>query len=422
MAQKKITDLQLISALTDSVNIPGDDGIQSYRMTASQIRDYIKGIAELQSAYLKNVSITATAAASALTVSLKTKDGSANVASGNADSQIAMRSTTVTSGVNTNRTFAAGAMSVVIPSTATLGYVNGDDVKVYVYAIYDGTNFELAVTSQLKDERDTYSTTAISTSATSNALYSTTGLTGCAIRLIGEVVIAGMTTAGTWTSPTRINSQFNYPHFVGQCIRRTVITASGTTTFKKSPLTKKLFVIVTGSGAAGGGKSANTYRAGAGGSAGATAFAWLDASSITDSVTVTIGAKGTGVSGATGNNGATSSFGSYVSANGGTGGTGDTTNSTNGAAGATTTSGADYSAAGGPGGAAICNSTATLSMGGFGGASWWGGGGQHVAGNQTGVAATGYGSGGSGACNAGGNTASAGGDGKDGICLIEEYN
>jgi hypothetical protein len=38
MAQKRITELQLISSLTDSINVPGDDGIQTYRFTIAQLR------------------------------------------------------------------------------------------------------------------------------------------------------------------------------------------------------------------------------------------------------------------------------------------------------------------------------------------------------------------------------------------------
>lgn len=41
MAQKKITDLQLISAVVDALNIPGDDTIQTYRFTAAQLKAYI---------------------------------------------------------------------------------------------------------------------------------------------------------------------------------------------------------------------------------------------------------------------------------------------------------------------------------------------------------------------------------------------
>lgn len=39
--EKKITDLQLISSLTDTVNYVVDNGIQSYRSTALQIKNYI---------------------------------------------------------------------------------------------------------------------------------------------------------------------------------------------------------------------------------------------------------------------------------------------------------------------------------------------------------------------------------------------
>ena len=41
MAQKKITDLQLISSVTDSLNFASDNGIQSYRNTALQLKNYI---------------------------------------------------------------------------------------------------------------------------------------------------------------------------------------------------------------------------------------------------------------------------------------------------------------------------------------------------------------------------------------------
>lgn len=40
MAQKKITDLSLRDSVSDDVNFPVDDGIQSYRVTAAQILSY----------------------------------------------------------------------------------------------------------------------------------------------------------------------------------------------------------------------------------------------------------------------------------------------------------------------------------------------------------------------------------------------
>jgi hypothetical protein len=41
MGQKKITDLQLRSNVTSDVNFPSDDGIQSYRVTATQIKNFV---------------------------------------------------------------------------------------------------------------------------------------------------------------------------------------------------------------------------------------------------------------------------------------------------------------------------------------------------------------------------------------------
>lgn len=41
MATKKITDLQLRDEVTDDLSIPSDDGIQSYRVTGSQMKSYV---------------------------------------------------------------------------------------------------------------------------------------------------------------------------------------------------------------------------------------------------------------------------------------------------------------------------------------------------------------------------------------------
>lgn len=41
MAQKKITDLQQISAMTDGSSLPVDNGVQTYRATGSQLKTYL---------------------------------------------------------------------------------------------------------------------------------------------------------------------------------------------------------------------------------------------------------------------------------------------------------------------------------------------------------------------------------------------
>lgn len=52
MAQKKITDLQLISELVDELSVPSDNGVQSYRFTIAQIKAYLLANGAIQLAML----------------------------------------------------------------------------------------------------------------------------------------------------------------------------------------------------------------------------------------------------------------------------------------------------------------------------------------------------------------------------------
>lgn len=58
MAQKKITDLQLISEVTDTLSIPSDDSIQSYRFTAAQMKAYILPDAAITAAKMNKSSVS----------------------------------------------------------------------------------------------------------------------------------------------------------------------------------------------------------------------------------------------------------------------------------------------------------------------------------------------------------------------------
>lgn len=58
MAQKKITELTLISSITDSVNFVIDNGIQSYRGTAAQIKAYILAASSIATAMIQDAAIT----------------------------------------------------------------------------------------------------------------------------------------------------------------------------------------------------------------------------------------------------------------------------------------------------------------------------------------------------------------------------
>ena len=95
-----------------------------------------------------------------------------------------------------------------------------------------------------------------------------------------------------------------------------VFTSTGSATYTKPSGIKKIKVYVTAGGAGGAG-AANNQDFGSGGGAGGTAIETIDASSI-NTVAVTVGAAGDGVTGDhNGNAGGASSFGSYLSASGG---------------------------------------------------------------------------------------------------------
>jgi len=215
-----------------------------------------------------------------------------------------------------------------------------------------------------------------------------------------------------------------------------VFSTVGTATYTPTAGTSYIIVEVVGGGAAGGSCAAaagGTVSAGGGGGAGA--YAKVKITSAFSGVTVTVGAAGT--PSAAGNNaggsGGTSSFGALISCPGGTG-TG------NGGA-AITPSSVSNSSSGGAGGAApTISGTTILSMkgdtgkGGFaipsatasvqtgsGGFNPLGTPGYAFNGSVAGIAAGGYGAGGSGAASVSDNTARQGGAGAQGVVIVWEY-
>ncbi len=148
-----------------------------------------------------NYSITATVAANALTFALKSAAGSD--ASATNPVYISFRSSTATTGTTAVRAV-TGALSVVIPSGATMGHADGVANVVYLYAIDNAGTVELAVSSSLKDELALVTSTTIDTASdVALTTYSTTGRSAVAQRLLGKVEISEAT-AGTWaSSPTR---------------------------------------------------------------------------------------------------------------------------------------------------------------------------------------------------------------------------
>jgi hypothetical protein len=161
-----------------------------------------------QSYELTNASLAGSVAASALTVALKTKAGSDP--SGGSSVKIGFRNSTAATGTYNQRTV-TGALSVVVPSGATLGHPSASAAYVYVYALDNAGTVELAVSSTLKDERELHTSVTIDTASDADSLYSTTGRTNVPIRLLGRLK-STQATAGAWvtaiseTSPLSHNS------------------------------------------------------------------------------------------------------------------------------------------------------------------------------------------------------------------------
>ncbi len=118
------------------------------------------------------------------------------------------RSATLATGVPNNRSVAS-ALSLVVPSGATLGTIAATSARLALLAIDNAGTVELAVTNLAGglnlDETSLISTTAISAAATAaNVIYSTTARTSVPFRVIGFIDITEAV-AGTWaTTPTTV--------------------------------------------------------------------------------------------------------------------------------------------------------------------------------------------------------------------------
>ena len=208
-------------------------------------------------------------------------------------------------------------------------------------------------------------------------------------------------------------------------------TSSGTFEKATYPWLRGVRVFVQGAGGAGGGASApgaGNHSAGSGGGGGGMTEIFItNIAGLPSSVTVTIGAGGTGVSGAAGNAGGDSSWNTTVIGGGGGGG-GSANNSAlaisalpgtggSGSGGDITHEGSSGTMAGG---------NATLGVGGSGGSAWFGGGAPGTytgagSGGQVGQGGLGAGGGGSGAMSNANGSARLGGAGAPGVVIVELY-
>jgi hypothetical protein len=162
---------------------------------------------------LLNVGLSTSVAASALTINLTQADGTTDPGVSPANVGISFRSSTLATGSVLSRSVVS-ALSIVVTSGATLGHNDALADYIYVYAIDNAGTVELAVSSSSHwDEGTRYTTTSMSSGADDAAtLYSTTGRSNVAIRLIGRL-LSTQTTAGTWASAiTEVSPGFTPLH------------------------------------------------------------------------------------------------------------------------------------------------------------------------------------------------------------------
>lgn len=152
---------------------------------------------------LRNLALTASVAANALTIALKGQDG--NDPSGTNAVLIPFRNVTLTTGTLSYISVEAAA-SLVISSGSTLGTSDGVAARIWVLGINDGGTFRLgavfAPSATAIGDDILISSTAEGASGgadTAGTIYSGSGVTSKAMRILG-FIDSTQSTAGTWAS------------------------------------------------------------------------------------------------------------------------------------------------------------------------------------------------------------------------------
>mgnify|MGYP001575069493 CR=1 FL=1 len=159
-----------------------------------------------------NTTLTATVAANALTVALKTKAGTDPSATDPV--RVAFRNATVATGTYTVVSIEA-ALSVVLPSGGTLGFAASQVSRIYILAMNNAGTVVLGLYHPLTgtglttaaynlvgiNESIVYSSTAIGAGSDSGqVIYTTAGMTNIAVRVLGYIDIATGATPGEWSA------------------------------------------------------------------------------------------------------------------------------------------------------------------------------------------------------------------------------
>lgn|GEM_PF-6086315 len=198
------TDAAFVNAKGSSAS-EGDIYVNS---TWHVLRQYLNGawvsVTLSSNSYeISNLTLTGTVVSNALTIAVKQSDGSDPSTDGGA-AKIGFRNSASATGTSSQQSIIS-ALSIVVPSSTTIGTTSGNQATIYVYALDNGGAVELAASLSLFDEGTVQSSTAISGGSTVTTLYSTSARTSKAIRLIGRMKVTEAT-AGTWaTAPSEIS-------------------------------------------------------------------------------------------------------------------------------------------------------------------------------------------------------------------------
>ena len=190
-----------IDDITD-VEITGiaDGQIMKYVTANSRFEAANEGASIKSVNLIKNLGFDVSVAANAATIAIKQADGSTDATSGN-PVQIGFDNLDG----SCSEISLTGALSLVIPSGATIGHGDGTESPVFLYAINDGGTMRLAVSSMLQLEGVAKTSVAISAASDDNGFYSDAVYSSKPIRLLG-MWLSTQTTAGTWASATGTKS------------------------------------------------------------------------------------------------------------------------------------------------------------------------------------------------------------------------
>jgi hypothetical protein len=205
-----------------------------------------------------NMSLSASAGASALTINLLAADTGSAPAAGH-PVLIPFRSTTLATGTTT-WTAVTSSLSIVVPSGATLGTTNSVPFRLWIFAEYNSGTPELGVATCSSTttiypcaawENTRITTTTISGLSTSlGTLYSTTGVSNDAVRIIGFCDFSsGLATVGSWASACTtlqpMGPGIKKPGDIVQIVTASTTTAGTATTATYAALASGTTIAIT---------------------------------------------------------------------------------------------------------------------------------------------------------------------------------